>query len=74
MSLRVAGLTLAIWGTAPAAMSCTLCGSDTAAAVRSTVLGGSFLANLAALAAPIPWLLAVIFAARALERRGGRGP
>ena len=51
------------------ALACTLCGSDTATAVRAQVLGSDFMANAAALAAPLPLLLAAVL----LLGRDGRG-
>jgi hypothetical protein len=66
-------LALAVMSTAAPAGACTLCHSPTAMGVRHQLLQHDLARNAAAVAAPLPLLLAMIlFAAREPGRRADR--
>ena len=61
--MRSFAVVLAALAASPAA-ACTLCHSRLAGLVRAEVFGADFLGNLAAVAAPMPLLVAIVLAAR----------
>lgn len=70
---RIAGVTLLFWLWASAAHACTICHSPTAMGVRHLLLEHDLARNAAAVATPIPILLAaILIAAREPARRRGQ--
>jgi hypothetical protein len=55
------------------ALACTICHSPTSMGVRHQVFEHDFLSNAAALAAPIPILLAAVFALAREPRKNAKG-
>ncbi len=70
---RILGATLLLWLTAGPAYACTVCHSPTAASVRHLLLEHDLARNAAALALPVPFLLAAIFIAAREPRPRGKG-
>jgi hypothetical protein len=64
MKLAAPLVPLALILPAAPAWACTLCHSRTAEEVRAAVFGADFLSNVAALALPVPILVAAVIAAR----------
>ena len=77
MKPRTLAATVLAWSGASPAFACSICHTPTALGVRHQLLEHDLLANAAAIAAPIPILLAAILAIahepqRPAARRQGR--
>lgn len=69
MTPRLLTLAAPAWALAPPALACTLCHTETALLVRAEVFGPDLAGRLAAVAAPLPVLLAaMMLVAARLER------
>ncbi|MBB5715190.1 hypothetical protein FHS94_002031 [Sphingomonas aerophila] len=64
MKIAAPLIPLALVFPAAPAWACTLCHSRTAEEVRAAIFGADFLGNVAALALPVPVLVAAVLAAR----------
>jgi hypothetical protein len=70
MTLRALGIATSLALTASPALACTICHSPTALGVRHLLLNHDLVRNAAAVASPLPLLLAAILG---VAGRGGRG-